>query len=415
MRNHARYSDAMCRHAISIVDGPARRQSDCDVLRIPRTTTTRNVRVELGPKGGLLDFAGSRRLLRQLLPLNCRSEAIAARAAQARVGLRRGAANSRTNSPGRLLSVCFMSLDACPRLHGRSRNGYGTIEILICRMCRSRGGELQFGSVGSDWLPLCFSEISKCGGSRMGEIGTLLCGVAQVDGLAKAALEQLTRSINHFADKSVTFFNAQDSDDALSFGPFCARALLENACAALVGRLDAFRMLYLAEFQAQPQYEPGKRAKSAFSWSGDVIPDEKPSQEMWSIDHDVPKISRALFSRYVAHVFWKPAVERMVDFINDQKVDVDISDLLSLDSETYVDAAKGKSLQLYSTLSKGVHWEFFTSALLFDEATVKNMIRDTCVLVSQLGLISHFIPTAHASLSHIQALELYCTFRKDLS
>ncbi|WP_213780780.1 hypothetical protein [Caballeronia sp. dw_276] len=246
----------------------------------------------------------------------------------------------------------------------------------------------------------------------MGKLGALLCGGDQPEGLAKSALGQLARSINHFAEKSVKFFDEGTSEDAVSFGPFCARALLENACAALVGRLDSFRMLYLAEFQAQPEYEAGKRAKSAFSWSGDVIPDEKAQQEMWSLDYDVPKISRALFSRYVAHVFWKPAVEGMIDFVNAQRVDVDVQDLLSLDAETYVNVTKGKSLQLYSALSKGVHWEFFTSALMFDEATVKNMIRETCILVSQLGLISHFIPTAHASLAPDKALAMYCEFRK---
>ena len=243
-------------------------------------------------------------------------------------------------------------------------------------------------------------------------LGSLICGGNQSEGLAKSALEQLARSINHFSEKSVKFFNDDMSSDAMSFGPFCARALLENSCAALVGRLDSFRMLYLAEFQAQPQYETGRRAKSAFSWSGDVIPDEKAPQEMWSLDYDLPKISRALFSKHVAHVFWTPAVEKMVDFLNSQRLSVDVQDLLSLDAETYVSVTKGKSLQLYSTLSKGVHWEFFTSALMFDETTVRNLIRETCILVSQLGLISHFIPTAHASLPPEQALALYGEFRK---
>ena len=64
----------------------------------------------------------------------------------------------------------------------------------------------------------------------------------------------------------------------------------------------------------------------------------------------------------------------------------------------------GRSSQLYSTLSKGVHWEFFTSVLVFDEFTVKSAIRDTCLLVGKLGLISHFVPTAFASLEPNEAL-----------
>jgi hypothetical protein len=215
----------------------------------------------------------------------------------------------------------------------------------------------------------------------------------------------------------VKFLNEAQSEDALTFGPFCARVLLENACAALVGRLDCFRILYLSEFQAQPEYEHGRRAKSAFSWTGDVVPEDRsaqPAQPLWSVDYDLPKISRALFSRHLDHVYWKPAVERMPDFVSTYEPDAGLADVKALDAENYINLTKGRSHQLYSTLSKGVHWEFFTSALVFDETTVKSAIRDTCLLVSHLGLTSHFIPTAYASLSPKDALEIYLSFRKDV-
>ena len=201
----------------------------------------------------------------------------------------------------------------------------------------------------------------------------------------------------------------------MALGPFCARVLLENSCAALVGRLDTFRILYLSEFQAQPEYERGKRAKSAFSWVGDVIPEEKTGHGLWSIDHDVSKISRALFSRHIDHICWQPAVERMLDYVSSHTPDPALKEILELSSETYVDQTKGLSQQLYSTLSKGVHWEFFNSILVFDETTVKNAIRDTCLLIGHLGLTSHFIPTAYASLRPERALDAYLSFRKELS
>lgn len=62
-------------------------------------------------------------------------------------------------------------------------------------------------------------------------------------------------------------------------------------------------------------------------------------------------------------------------------------------------------------MSKGVHWEFFTSAFVFDNDTVQNAIRETCILVSGLALMSHFVPTAYASLSHEEAFDLYLEFR----
>ena len=249
----------------------------------------------------------------------------------------------------------------------------------------------------------------------MHSLTTLVCGHQSRAGTAKIALDQLSTSIDTFANRAVSFLNTAMSDETRAFGPFCARVLLENACAALVGRLDTFRMLYLSEFQAQPEYEPGKRAKSAFSWSGDVMPDDKAAQTLWNIDHDLPKISRALFSKHIEHVYWRPALDSMLDFVSSQPHDPAHADLMNIDSETFMTQVRGRSNQLYSILSKGVHWEFFTSAILFDEATIKSAIRDTCTLTSQLGLASHFIPTAYAKLESNQALAAYSEFKASLT
>lgn len=246
----------------------------------------------------------------------------------------------------------------------------------------------------------------------MSSIGLLLCGDDKIEGLPKAAFGQLASSIDSFASKGIRFLSEDFSNETLSFGPFCARVLLENSCAALVGRLDPFRILYLSEFQAQPEYEHGKRAQSAFSWTGDVIPKEE--KVLWSLDNDLSKISRALFSKHLEHIYWKPAVDKMIDFVSNYPTDSALSDILLIDADSYVGRSKGTSTQLYSTLSKGVHWEFFTSSLVFDEVTVKSLIRDTCLLVSHLGLISHFIPTAYASLEPNQAVEEYINFRKQI-
>jgi len=114
------------------------------------------------------------------------------------------------------------------------------------------------------------------------------------------------------------------------------------------------------------------------------------------------------------HVYWKPAVERMLDFASSYHSEAALTEILALDAETYISQTKGRSLQLYSTLSKGVHWEFFTSPLVFDETTVKSAIRDTCILVGHLGLTSHFIPTAYVSLSPEEAFDTYLSFRRSI-
>ncbi len=249
----------------------------------------------------------------------------------------------------------------------------------------------------------------------MRDLALLLCGGDGTTGTAKVALDQLSSSIQTFSEKAARFLIDPISRETKSFGPFCARVVLENSCAALVGRLDSFRMLYLSEFQAQPEYEHGKRAKSAFAWTGDVMPDEKAAANLWSLDNDLPKISRALFSRHFDHIYWKPATSAMIDFVATQSHDPALSDLLSIDPDTFISETRGRSAQLYSTLSKGVHWEFFTSALLFDEMTIKSIIRDTLVLVARLGLISHFVPTAYASIQAREAAACYSAFTGHIS
>lgn len=221
-------------------------------------------------------------------------------------------------------------------------------------------------------------------------------------------------SIADFSHRSFTFLKDPSAQETLIFGPFCARALLENSCAALIGRFDCFRILYLSEFQSQPDYEHGKRAKSAFSWVGDVIPDEKSGQTLWNPDYDTSKISRALFSAHLEYLYWKPAVEKLLDFTSSYKSEPALVDILSTDAEAYIPSVKGRSRQLYSTLSKGVHWEFYTTPLVFDESTVTNAIRDTILLLSQLALTSHFVPTAYASLAHKDALDTYLAIRREI-
>jgi hypothetical protein len=114
------------------------------------------------------------------------------------------------------------------------------------------------------------------------------------------------------------------------------------------------------------------------------------------------------------YVYWKPGVNNLLDFIAQRSSESDFSEIVVLDADTFVDEIRGRSSQLYATLSKGVHWEFFTTALILDEATVKNTIRDTLIMIGKLGVVSHFVPTAYASLSYSEAIDSYVAFRRAL-
>lgn len=246
----------------------------------------------------------------------------------------------------------------------------------------------------------------------MTAIGELLCGKTSPSGIAGTALNQLRTSLDDFYVRALGYLNLTD-DDALCYGPFCARVLLENGCAALVGRIDPFRLMYISEFQAQPTYEFGKRSLSAFGWSGDVMPDVRRSEELWKFDQDPTKISRALFSPHLDHICWKPAFNHLLDFLNTNPADPIMDEIVAIDPENFIPQVRGRAAQLYSTLSKGVHWEFF-SGMIFDEATVKTSIRDTLLLVGNLALTSHFLSTAQCAMTPEAAVAAYLVFRGEL-
>ena len=244
-------------------------------------------------------------------------------------------------------------------------------------------------------------------------LSTILCGTPSGTSQSDAALIQLTGSIRKFASKATFYSNEPDTDNLLTFGPFCGRVILENGCAALMGRLDPFRLMYLSEFQKQPEYELGRRVKSAFSWAGDVLAEEKADAALWHTEREMEKINRSLFSRHCDQLYWRPAFNDLLDFITGS-TDDELVDILNISPENFIKEIRGKFSQYYSQLSKGVHWEFFNSAQQLDEVTVKTLLRDTTVHLAALGLASHFIPTAYSSLSPGAAVGAYIEFRRSV-
>jgi hypothetical protein len=241
-------------------------------------------------------------------------------------------------------------------------------------------------------------------------LGDFICGIGASTSVADATLNHLKSSIERFGNRAIAILNSDFDEDALSFGAFCARVVLENSCAALVGRLDPFRLLYLAEFQAQQSFEYGKPSNSGFRWTGDVLPDDKVPQDMWGTEHNVTKVSRALFSQYADHVYWRPAVASTLDMIEDDGADV-LQDLRNVEPEKFIGSTRGRCASLYSTLSKGVHWDFFTSSIVLDEGTIKDSIREMLVAIGNLALVSHFVPTAYRSIEQETAIETYKALR----
>lgn len=169
--------------------------------------------------------------------------------------------------------------------------------------------------------------------------------------------------------------------------------------------------MYLSEFQAQSSYQYGKTARSAFRWAGDVIAEDKAPLDMWSGDHEPSRVSRALLSSYSDHLFWRPALENALNHIENENSSY-LDSFKTHDPEKFVGRTKGRMQSLYSSLSKGVHWEFFTSEIIMDEVTIKEAIKDSLSILSDLALVSHFIPTAVGCLKPNEAVQAYISLKE---
>jgi len=244
-------------------------------------------------------------------------------------------------------------------------------------------------------------------------LSLLTCGPSGSPCEANATLDLLSGSIEAFSSKSLSFLINNFDSDAKYYGSFCSRVVLENSCAAIVGRLDPFRILYLASHQGQNNYDYGRPSKSGFRWTGDVIPEDKGPIEIWGYDHDITKVSRALFSKYADHLYWRPALVKTLDAIDTADGHI-FEALMQRTPDDFVGFNKGLAGKLYSILSKGVHWDFFRTSVITDESTLKDATRDCLLLLAGLGLVSHFVPSAYRTLSAVEAIEAYKTFRVSL-
>lgn len=242
------------------------------------------------------------------------------------------------------------------------------------------------------------------------DLGKLICGNPVGSAKIDATLLHMKSTIDLFGARSLNFLNSDFNEDSRIYSAFCGRIVLENSCAALVGRLDPFRLLFLREQQAQPTFSHGKPVKSGFKWQGDVMSVDTPPGDLWKNDLELSKISRSLLSDHTDHLFWRPAFERLLEEI-DNFGTVQFSDITNIEPPNFTPTMKGRLANLYSSLSKGVHWEFFAPETEYDEATVKDKLRDLFVLISMLGLTSHFSPTAYASMHAEEALAAYLNFR----
>jgi len=239
-------------------------------------------------------------------------------------------------------------------------------------------------------------------------LSALLCGAS--DGRSS-----LAGSLSHLSDTLVRLVAAlpapfgDDDDINPLYAPFLARSILEVSCAALIARLDPFRVLSLAQIQSQASYDPGRRIAASLQWQGDVVADAK--QDVWSIDRKPEQMTRALLGDYQEAIVWRPAFDGLLDRmaeLSPAPVGRWSQELLTWPSEQFVPRTRVLAAKVYSLASKGIHHEFvLPRSSYYDIDTLTDLIEDTMRVSASLGLVVNYCDHAVFGVGHDDSISLF--------
>ncbi len=237
----------------------------------------------------------------------------------------------------------------------------------------------------------------------------LVCGLPDSESELGEVLNQIGSSLNTVIDGLV---NMRSHNHQISlFGSFLGRSLLELGCTAIIARIDPFRVLILREVQMQPSYQIGEQNKVSVQWQGDVL-GQKVTDGLWT-EKNVLKATRALLGDYYEHIYWKSALETLIDKVPDGRGGEWFVKIRNIGSEKFCSSIRGELRRLYSTLSKGIHHEFvIPTESVFDYETISNAIRDSLYIIASLGLALNSISHTPYKISLEKSINYYENLQK---
>lgn len=200
--------------------------------------------------------------------------------------------------------------------------------------------------------------------------------------------------------KKITFFCSKllscnfSTYESRMFAPFYARNILEATATALLARIDPFRAIITYKVQNDSSYTVEAPSKVAISWSGDILAESHPKQNLWDFENKLSDFSRSLFSKYQGEIIWKPSFLEAADYIDLHALQsLWISEMLNNDEKQFFEQTRQRAKSLFSSFSKGVHSEsLVNTTLIYDEVTLRTFSLDLLKCCCMLGLLSHFSP-----------------------
>ncbi|MGB0388662.1 MAG: hypothetical protein ACPGWR_27900 [Ardenticatenaceae bacterium] len=237
------------------------------------------------------------------------------------------------------------------------------------------------------------------------DFSLLLCGRPDSSSELGDSLLHISSTLDRIIGQVEPLFKS-DEEQITLYGPFLGRSILDLGCAALIGRLEAFRILVLRKMQEQSDYDIGVRHKISIQWQGDVVASKRVSN-LWA-DKEMSKVTRALVGDYYDHIFWRTALEKVLTTVQPNKDDKWLEELITIGTQGFCNWARTDLNELYSSFSKGLHHEFVIPPKeLFDSVTIIRLIKNSFKVMASLGFVMNSISYLPFVIGMDEAIQSY--------
>lgn len=241
-------------------------------------------------------------------------------------------------------------------------------------------------------------------------LAKLICGDYSQHKSLENLYQVLFHNISNIETRLENLLINGAAGDLTVLGPYFARNLLETTCAALLGRIDPFRLIYVQKVQSLDGFTIGSKAKGAISWSSDIFEkNDIDINNLWDHNREFSKVGRGLFGNHYGEIFWNPAFRTLIDdstYVSELSLDYFRTHIDS--PEKFILFIRQKSSILYSSLSKGIHSELVINPeIIYDDTTVIELVNDTFQVCSILGIVSHYIDFSICRLPIDTAFQYY--------
>lgn len=195
--------------------------------------------------------------------------------------------------------------------------------------------------------------------------------------------------------------------------PFLARKFLELSLTGLLARLDPIRVIAARKNQNDASFLIDQSNPSSISWTGDLLPKPKlPTSNNWASENIAKGPERSLLGWHFGEVAITPGLQYLADLNNTDSIW--LRELASQDNP--FNWIKGRLKNLYSTLSKGVHFEYLLDDHIdFDNDSIQQHMNDCFKMVFLLAAATHVSPLFSRSIPIANAIEALTNFESMLN